>query len=727
MADVKREVADSLSEIEKEIVCSVCHCRYMDPKVLPCCHYYCEQCVCKLVSASKSEKSFLCPECRAECAVPSDGIKSLPNAFFINRIKEKVARLEQAYGKVETVCELCCEGKPSCYCNQCSKFLCSTCEESHQRMKALFLSHQVVSLQEIELPEAKQLFDKPVTLKSCAAHEEPLKVFCFDCKCLICRDCTVRDHNGHNCEFNKIAAPKMRKIIAERIEPLQDAKQDISLSLNEVQKCQSELNGQVKLLSDHIKKSFEKLHQILQKREAELVEELNERAMVKNDHLSSQKEKLAVSLAVVENVISYANQCAKLSPDDEIMCMQVEILQQIATEAQKHKQRKDELQPVEEVDLGVIVDFSDALQRLCSAEARVFQLPLTCELCYDSITYNDESEAILTLKYSNGTISKRSFDILCQLKNISSELTTDCLVELGGVGKYRVKFTPTARGQHKLVISSEQCTLEHNEFLVVVTCPPTQFKTPTHVWKNIKSPIGITIDGSDNVIVAEYGGKVLIFNSKGEDINCIHKSQHGFKSLSSVAVNGHVLYLSNFEDSCICEYNTKTKEIQNHKVEQTQGPGHWCICTMKDRIIACEKDQDRRGGLVAYNLQLCKLFHIEGKFGTVCATEDQIFATNQTLIIKIYNKAGDYVKQIKCDGGDGEGFHTGLCITKERMYIGNTSSHSVLVFNRDGVKLASLGKEGDDEGDFNRPRALATDKDEFLYVCDFGNGRIQVF
>ena len=60
---------------------------------------------------------------------------------------------------------------------------------------------------------------------------------------------------------------------------------------------------------------------------------------------------------------------------------------------------------------------------------------------------------------------------ISQLIYISSESTTDCPVEQGGIGKYWVKFIPIARGQHKLAISSEQCTLEHSEFLVVVTCP----------------------------------------------------------------------------------------------------------------------------------------------------------------------------------------------------------------------------------------------------------------
>ena len=47
--------------------------------------------------------------------------------------------------------------------------------------------------------------------KKCSAHKEPLIVYCFDCGSLICSQCIVNDHNGHELKFNKEAAPEARK------------------------------------------------------------------------------------------------------------------------------------------------------------------------------------------------------------------------------------------------------------------------------------------------------------------------------------------------------------------------------------------------------------------------------------------------------------------------------------------------------------------------------------
>ena len=62
-------MAESLRcKVEEHLTCSVCLKQFKDPKVLPCLHSYCHDCIVKLAQNAKSNK-FNCPKCRSEVKV----------------------------------------------------------------------------------------------------------------------------------------------------------------------------------------------------------------------------------------------------------------------------------------------------------------------------------------------------------------------------------------------------------------------------------------------------------------------------------------------------------------------------------------------------------------------------------------------------------------------------------------------------------------------------------
>ena len=57
-------MAESLRcKVEEHLTCSVCLKQFKDPKVLPCLHSYCHDCIVKLAEHAKSS-TFNCPNCR---------------------------------------------------------------------------------------------------------------------------------------------------------------------------------------------------------------------------------------------------------------------------------------------------------------------------------------------------------------------------------------------------------------------------------------------------------------------------------------------------------------------------------------------------------------------------------------------------------------------------------------------------------------------------------------
>ena len=326
----KAEVEGSLEDLEKEITCAICREWYTDPRVLPCCHYYCKECIYKLALRTGLSKPFSCPECRVDTLLPQSTVKSLPIAFFVNRMKDLYSKLKQAQNKVESKCGVCSTGlKVSAYCQDCAQFICDECIKSHQRIK-IYLNHVVSILDGLTENEAcKVLTQQESPVQVCSDHGQPMGLYCFDCDCLICRDCTIKDHFGHNYEFIKKAALAAKENLFHQLSPLQSLVACLSKATTGIETEQSELQDHGNFLSGEIKNSFRELHEILEKREGELLGEVSIQIHQKLERLASQEKNIAQSKLVLLGVIDYTEHCLKHCTDNEIMNMQSEVEERI--------------------------------------------------------------------------------------------------------------------------------------------------------------------------------------------------------------------------------------------------------------------------------------------------------------------------------------------------------------------------------------------------------------
>ena len=75
------------------------------------------------------------------------------------------------------------------------------------------MGHEVTSLEDLKRGGVKEILLKEPMSRKCAEHDKRLKLFCFDCDSLICRDCTMIDHRDHRFDFLKKCASKSRKTL----------------------------------------------------------------------------------------------------------------------------------------------------------------------------------------------------------------------------------------------------------------------------------------------------------------------------------------------------------------------------------------------------------------------------------------------------------------------------------------------------------------------------------
>ena len=345
-----------LDDLGDEITCPICREHFHEPKILPCLHYYCKECIRNL---ARRQHPFQCPECRRDTNLPQNDPDQLPTAFFVNRMKEVHAKMEKIEGKVEATCEMCFGAKAGAFCRQCMLFICTDCVQAHQKMK-VFAGHQIVTLEELKLggPNRIPINEIPPTL--CKEHDEPWKIFCFDCNRLICRDCVIDGHTDHKREFIKKYAVQCRTTVSDSLVPLKQVQADINQSAKDIESTENDISTQHDNVSSIIHQSFAKMVDILKQREQHLLDKASEFKDKKLNALRSQNKNLRVIKAETQSLIEFVEHSLANATDEEVVSIHQQILARIDEE---HKRCKQTVM-VPNIKADVAVEISDSSSTL---------------------------------------------------------------------------------------------------------------------------------------------------------------------------------------------------------------------------------------------------------------------------------------------------------------------------------------------------------------------------
>ena len=722
----------SLEELEREITCGICQEHYTDPKILPCLHYYCKQCVLRLALRTGTGKPFSCPECRCEATLPEGGVDELKTAFFVNRLKTTVSTIERTHGKVEVKCELCegSSGNAKAFCRQCARFICRECVNLHKRI-ATFKSHEVASLDDLKHGRAQPILVKEPPIKKCLDHEEPLTIYCYDCDVLICRDCTVKDHREHNFEFTKKAAPDEKGKLLLEIKPLKDFHVKLTNAVEHVQTTKLEVETQKDSTVNIIKTSFKELRNILDKREKELVQEAGSVVQEKVDKLSVQEKTLSLASAEVQSVVDYTERCLRHCTDNEVMNMHAEMRKMIEQKIEEHSKSGRSLKPVEEVDVGVEVRCADALQQLCQTQAIITKLPIEPAKCTVHLEETAEVgklfKGTLITRLSNSKQTKRNCKVSCQMISLNNGVITDCNIDGDGSGRYSIQCTPAVRGCHLTVLTDGQ-HVAGSPFPVFVSIHPTQLGTPVKVWGGVSEASGITENSKGDLLAIEQSsGSIIKFDDNGKREKLI--TQNELKALQCIAVDDEDnIYCIDGDSNKILTCDKNGRNVRVHQVKLEKGDGRTALCIVKNNLLISENGFN--GAIVVYDRELNYVRCIQHKgmgaiWGISADVHGNIYVTDNTnSCIQVFSASGVFLRSF---GNNKLSVPWGVCVSGQYVYVCDVDKNCVSVFTTAGVYVTSFGQLGSREGEFCSPFDLCIIKNGFLYVCDYDNNRIQCF
>ena len=727
----------TVEELEREITCGICQEHYTEPKALPCLHYYCKKCVLRLALRTGTGKPFSCPECRCEATLPEGGVDELKTAFFVNRLKTTVSTMERAHGKVEVKCELCSDSgdKAEAFCRQCAMFICKNCIEHHKKLNIL-LTHEVASLEDLKQGRANPIAVKEPPTKTCSNHDEPLIIYCFDCESLICHHCTVKDHRDHDFEFCKIASSKMKQNLLENLNPIKIQRESLAKAIDNIQTTKQELKAQGDSVASSIQTSFNELREILDKREQELLVEAAGIVQEKMDRLSVQEKTLSLASAEVQSIVDYTEQCVRYCTDNEVMSTHAEIRRSIEREIDQHSMSERSLEPVEEVDIGVEVRCAEALQQLCQTQTNIIQLidSAKCTVTMeDSTKYevNKTCNATLVTRLSSNKIARRYCKVSCSLRSLYNNVINECKVDQTGAGQYSIQCTPTVRGRHELTVSVDGQQVAGSPFPVFVSIPPTQLGKPVKVWTNLTKPTGITMNSVGEILVSEWSGNIIKFNTKGNRRTIVKQGR--VKQLRKIAVDDEDnIYCIEEKSNRILRCGRNGRNIQVQEVRHVK-EGQWGLAVVGEEVMVCEKDN--RGTIMVYDKELNYVRSIEHRdirnFLAISAdSHGNLYCDDYgNAMIQVFSNDGVFLRSFGCDGKGEKKVKLpwGLCVSGHYVYVCNYGSNNISVFTTDGVYVTSFGQFGSNEGDFNYPHSVCVDQDGFVYVTDYCNNRVQCF
>jgi DNA-binding beta-propeller fold protein YncE len=710
-----------VEELEQEVTCPVCQDHFQEPKILPCLHYYCKGCIEALAKrAGGPNQPFPCPECRTPTLLPQGDPGQLQTAFFINRMKEVHAKLEKVEGKVEAKCEICSGGVATAFCRQCAEFICEKCKESHERMKT-FAGHKVSTLQELKEGGAKTIVAaKSAPPPICKVHDEPAKIYCYDCKTLICRDCVVKDHRDHEYEFVKKAAPETKKKLMEHLTPLGEIQAGIQGAVRNVEGAKAEIIAMDASMTTFIKQSFQELRDILDKREKELLAETAATVEKKMTNLTVQQKKLEMSSGTIQSLVEFVERSVENATDEELMTIHTQMMTRISEETEKQQRANTELTPVEKADRMVSIELARDLHKQCQEKAsivNIMPMNIAMENAKAVHVVGQRSRLIFRLASQDGR------PVTCGVKAVVKSKADGSCIEAGMVfpkqGTYQIEFTPTVRGRHQLEVMYDDIPVLREPVEIFVKIPPNILGQPVrsfHVEGKVRY---VSLSKSGETLVAA-GKEITVFDRSGKKLYSI--SNERLTDPCGVAVSESGIFVVDHGNHSLLKFD-KTGKLLKSIGERGSGKGNFDspfgLTVVGDEVIVCDGFNNLLQVFTS-DLVFVRQF---GAGGTgngqfvlpIDVTHDKdgrnLYISNYIRTpVQVFTMQGRYLRCLVAEGGITN--PTGIATDGKLVYI--TQENGLLhIYRKNGDKVCSFPTKSR-----GTPCGVAVDQDGFIYVCD---------
>ena len=223
---------DLVADLKNKTICPLCLDNLTNPRLLPCAHTFCFECLDKCIA--RSRQRFECPLCRAHIAVPQKRADGFPVNITIVGIQETLKKHKQNVQKCQEgkICELCLQDSaPAEYrCDECMKIMCSRCKAIHDKVSIGHKVHHVTATAATKIPVVKKS-------DYCSEHRnEFVRFYCQNCDEIICHVCKQLNHRRphHKCQNLLNANQEWLSELAKLRSEARDIRKNLADQINEL-------------------------------------------------------------------------------------------------------------------------------------------------------------------------------------------------------------------------------------------------------------------------------------------------------------------------------------------------------------------------------------------------------------------------------------------------------------------------------------------------------------
>ena len=213
-------------------------------------------------------------------------------------------------------------------------------------------------------------------------------------------------------------------------------------TLEELQATRFEIEDQGYSVANRIESSFEELFKVMLKHKQELIREATSQVRYKLKRILDQEKRLSSTLASMQRAVDYAERCV-----DHLafMDMCIKIQDQMDSMNGNLEVGKN-VEPVEEVDIGVELIRAKDLKQFCQTNSKIVPLATKYVVTGEGVRsakVNVMSEFGVIATLSNGKPVKKTCTLQSYLKSLATEMRSKCHVSPKKSCEYRIQYTPT--------------------------------------------------------------------------------------------------------------------------------------------------------------------------------------------------------------------------------------------------------------------------------------------
>ncbi|CAH1265712.1 TRIM2 [Branchiostoma lanceolatum] len=275
-------VAPAISDITDEFfVCQVCLKDFIQPKILPCLHTFCQPCLKKLLVRQHEEK-LSCPTCRQKVLLPQNGLEGLKSNFLVDKLRNILQQKQK---------------RKTSKTRETSKF-----EDPHEQQM----------------------------------------LFCDTCHRVITRHCVVTTHKDHQFyKVRKVAERERAKITAE----LSTVKKTVNIRCERIENLRSvkdEWSLQVQDTEEQIEKQTKATIRALKKVKNDRISQLRAMNAAREKQLEAAMEAAEIDLASAESCIQFTHNVLEYGSPVEVISVSGELVGRLGQIADEKKAEKSE-------------------------------------------------------------------------------------------------------------------------------------------------------------------------------------------------------------------------------------------------------------------------------------------------------------------------------------------------------------------------------------------------